>query len=92
MVLAEPEVRRLHSKLTAPVLVMQGGRDYQMTLADFDGWKKALNGRKNVRFKLYPKENHHFMPGEGLSTPQEYDQPNHVAKEVLDDIAAWILE
>jgi len=32
------------------------------------------------------------MPGDGLSTPQEYDQPNHVAKEVIDDIAAWILE
>jgi len=79
-------------KLTIPVLVMQGGRDYQITLADFDGWKRVLKGRRNVRFKLYPKENHHFMPGEGPSTPQEYDQPNHVAKEVIDDIAAWILK
>jgi dienelactone hydrolase len=77
-------------KLSIPILVLQGERDYQVTLVDFDGWKRALKGKRNVTFKLYPGLNHHFMPGKGPSTPQEYDQPNHVAKEVVDDIAAWI--
>jgi hypothetical protein len=29
------------------------------------------------------------MEGKGKSRPDEYDQPGHVAKEVVDDIAAW---
>lgn len=77
-------------KLGIPIFVLQGERDYQVTLVDFEGWKRALKGKKTATFKLYPGQNHHFMPGNGPSTPQEYDQPNHVAKEVVDDIAAWV--
>ena len=77
-------------KLGIPIFVLQGERDYQVTLVDFEGWKRALKGKKNATFKLYPGQNHHFMPGKGPSTPQEYEQPNHVAKEVVDDIAAWV--
>jgi hypothetical protein len=77
-------------KLEIPILVAQGERDYQITLVDFEGWKKALEGKKNATFKLFPELNHHFMPGQGPSTPQEYDQPNHVAKPVIEEVAAWI--
>ncbi|MGD8535806.1 MAG: alpha/beta fold hydrolase [Candidatus Aminicenantes bacterium] len=77
-------------KLKQPMLILQGGRDYQVTEDDFDGWKKALSSRTNVEFKLYPKLNHLFMEGEGQSTPAEYSQAGHVAKYVIDDIAAWI--
>ena len=31
-------------KVKQPLLVLQGGRDYQSTMEDFDGWKKALFG------------------------------------------------
>ena len=68
----------------------QGERDYQVTLVDFDGWKKALEGRKNASFKLFPDLNHHFMPGKGPSTPQEYDAPNHVAPAVIEELSGWI--
>jgi len=76
--------------LKIPILVLQGGRDYQVTQVDFDGWKKGLAGHKNATFKLYPALNHLFMPGSGPSTPREYEEPNHVAKEVVDDVAKWI--
>jgi hypothetical protein len=31
------------------------------------------------------------MPGTGQSTPAEYERPNHVAAEVVDDLAKWVL-
>jgi dienelactone hydrolase len=73
-----------------PVLVIQGGRDYQATLEDFQGWKDALSSHKNAQFKLYPKLNHLFIEGEGKSTPSEYETPGHVAEAAIKDVAAWI--
>jgi fermentation-respiration switch protein FrsA (DUF1100 family) len=76
--------------LTQPMLILQGQRDYQATVADFDGWKAALGSRPSVRFKLYPNLNHLFVVGKGKSTPAEYEQPGHVDGEVVSDIADWI--
>ena len=77
-------------RIKQPMLILQGGRDYQVTLEDFEGWKKALSFRKNVRFQLYPELNHLFIEGEGKITPAEYQKAGHVAKAVIDDIALWI--
>lgn len=76
--------------LKIPMLVLQGERDYQVRLADFEGWKKALAGHPNVVFKLYPALNHLFMPGDGPPSNVEYLKPNHVLEQVISDIAAWI--
>lgn len=73
-----------------PMLVLQGERDYQVTMVDFEGWKKALGDRKDVKLKSYPKLNHLFMEGEGKAKPAEYETAGHVAQEVVDDIAKWI--
>jgi hypothetical protein len=78
--------------LKQPLLVLQGGRDYQVTTADFEGWKKALGSQPTVTFKLYPELNHLFVTGEGKSTPAEYERPGHVAEVVVADIAEWILK
>jgi dipeptidyl aminopeptidase/acylaminoacyl peptidase len=77
-------------KLTAPILVLQGERDYQVTLEDYHQWKEALASRKDVRFISYPTLNHLFVPGTGKSTPAEYSAPGHVADVVINDIVAWI--
>jgi uncharacterized protein len=76
--------------LDQPLFVLQGERDYQVTMTDFERWKSALLGKKNVEFKTYPKLNHLFLEGEGKSTPSEYDKAGHVPGYVLDDIAQWI--
>jgi len=73
-----------------PILVLQGERDYQVTMNDFLGWRQALGGRRDVRFKSYPKLNHFFAAGEGRSGPEEYRKPGHVAAGVVDDIAAFV--
>jgi uncharacterized protein len=72
------------------MFIMQGERDYQVKLVDFDGWKSALSGRSNVTLKTYPKVNHIFKEGEGMSTPDEYNTPGHMSEEVVKDIAEWI--
>lgn len=76
--------------LAQPLLILQGERDYQVTMADFAAWKQALAGRKNVTFKSYPKLNHLFMEGAGKSAPLEYQQAGHVAPAVIEDVAGWI--
>ncbi|MBZ5621670.1 MAG: alpha/beta fold hydrolase [Acidobacteriia bacterium] len=77
-------------KLTIPLLILQGERDYQVTMTDFALWKAALRARKDVAFHSYPALNHLFVAGEGKSTEAEYRKPGHVAPEVIDDIAKWI--
>jgi dienelactone hydrolase len=76
--------------LKQPLLILQGERDYQVRMTDFDGWKKALAERKDAELKSYAKLNHLFVEGEGAGTPAEYDSVGHVSKEVVDDVAAWI--
>jgi hypothetical protein len=80
-------------KVDRPMLILQGSRDYQVTTEDFENWKKALGGRPDVRFKLYPKLSHLFAEGQGLPTPNEYSLIHgSVAAYVVSDIASFILE
>ncbi len=76
--------------LDVPMLILQGERDYQVTLKDLEGWRDALSGRSDVTIKSYPRLNHLFMAGEGKSTPSEYQQPGRIPNTVLDDIAVWL--
>ncbi|HEY4573343.1 MAG TPA: alpha/beta fold hydrolase [Thermoanaerobaculia bacterium] len=76
--------------LKTPLLILQGERDYQVTMDNFAAWKKALAGQPGVTFKSYPKLNHLFIEGEGKSTPAEYDKPGHVSEAVIADVAGWI--
>ena len=78
--------------LSLPVLLLQGERDYQVTMVDFDLFQKALPKRKNVTFRSYGNLNHLFMDGEGKATPSEYLEPGVVDNAVITDIANWIRE
>jgi hypothetical protein len=76
--------------LRQPMLILQGGRDYQVTEADFNLWKQALSSRDDVVFKFYPDLSHLFTVGKGKATPGEYNTPGFVSETVVNDIAAWI--
>ena len=83
---------RVAPSLRQPALVLQGGRDYQVTMADFAGWKALLPAVPATRFVTYPELNHLLAAGSGVSTAAEYLQPCNVDQRVVDDIADWIGE
>lgn len=76
--------------LKQPLLILQGERDYQVTMDDFKRWTTSLATKSNVTLKSYPSLNHLFIAGTGQSTPSEYEQAGHVDERVVDDIATWI--
>lgn len=77
--------------LGRPMLILQGGRDYQVTVADdLARWRAGLGHRDDVTFRVYDADNHLFFPGTGPSVPSEYDRPQHVDPAVVTDIAAWL--
>jgi uncharacterized protein len=78
------------ASLSLPMLILQGGRDYQVTLQDLSRFKVALAGHANATIRELPKLNHLFMAGEGKSRPEEYDRPSHVDGEVIEAIAAFV--
>lgn len=79
--------------LPQPILLLQGERDYQVTIADdFDRWTEALAGRAHVTVHRYPQANHEFIDGTGPPSPADYQQPGHVDPQVIDDIAHWVLD
>ncbi|KFZ05790.1 hypothetical protein V501_08025 [Pseudogymnoascus sp. VKM F-4519 (FW-2642)] len=80
--------------LGKPMLIMQGGRDYQVTLKDdFEGWKKGLGGIVGVEFKVYDDMNHMFRKGKGMSSPDEYNVAGaHVDGDVVEYISRWITQ
>jgi hypothetical protein len=76
--------------LNMPMLILQGERDYQVTMEDFAAWKAGLSGRVDVEFKSYAGLNHLFIAGIGQPNPVEYNVSGNVAQVVVDDIAAWV--
>jgi dienelactone hydrolase len=78
-------------ELKIPILILQGGRDFQVPPAtNFEEWQTALGGQSNATLKLYPDLNHLFLAGTGPSLPSEYDKPGHVDEQVVADIAVWV--
>ncbi|MBQ3120488.1 MAG: hypothetical protein IJC12_06395, partial [Peptococcaceae bacterium] len=75
-----------------PFLVLQGGRDYQVTKTDYDLWQSAFDQYSDVHFRFYDNLNHLFMSGTGKSIPDEYQQKNTVDTVVGNDIASFVLD
>jgi uncharacterized protein len=77
--------------LPQPLLLLQGDRDFQVTVADdLDVWLNGLAGRPGVTVRQYAQADHLFVDGTGPPTPADYDHPAHVDPAVAPDIAAWV--
>jgi uncharacterized protein len=79
-------------KVKIPILILQGERDYQVTMKDFNLWKKTLKSNKEVNFISYPKLNHLFITGEGLSNPREYSIKGIVDEKITHDIFNFVMK
>jgi len=80
--------------LDTPFLVIQGGRDYQVTSDDFARWRTALADRGDAAvLRTFPSLNHLFIAGSGtrLARPEEYATGSgHVDAGVIDAIAGFV--
>ncbi len=75
-----------------PLLILQGERDYQVTMEDFNLFRAKLSDKPNVKFKSYPNLDHVFISreGTGKTTPAITMIPGHVSEEVITDISNFI--
>jgi uncharacterized protein len=79
------------AKLDRPMLFVQGGRDYQVTVPDdLDRWRAGLDGRPDVSFRVFGQDNHLFFTGTGPSSPAEYEPAQHVDPAVVAAVAGWV--
>jgi dienelactone hydrolase len=77
--------------LDKPMLILQGGRDYQVTVADdLPGWQAGLSHRPDVTIRVLEADDHLFFPGTGPSTLADYATAQHVDPAAIDEIAAWL--
>ncbi len=79
-----------------PMLILQGEKDFQVSVEkDFNEYKKLLNNKTNVEFRLYENLNHAFVNylySDILKAKQEYNTERHIGEEVVSDIADWIVK
>ncbi|MCL2121880.1 MAG: alpha/beta fold hydrolase [Clostridiales bacterium] len=80
--------------IAVPFLIMQGERDFQVSVdKDYAAWQELLSEKTNATFKLYANLNHLFMPATGrgiVDFQEEYSIESRVDEQVLADIAEWI--
>jgi len=81
-------------KLTKPVLVLQGGKDFQVKAdVDYVLYQQLLKDHPDAAFRLYENLNHCFVPsvyGRIDKAKQEYSVEQHIGEDVIADIATWI--
>ena len=82
------------ARLEKPILVMQGGKDFQVKAdVDFRMYKEILADHPDASFRLYADLNHAFVPsvyGSIAKAKQEYGIEQHIGENVIADIAEWI--
>ena len=75
-----------------PLLLLQGGRDFQVVDTDWQRWRSGLAGNRLATFKHYPALNHLGIAGVGPGTLSEYQRPGQVDPQLIADTAHWIKE
>jgi len=83
---AAGEAAKFHGR----VLVLQFGRDYQVTQKDFAGYQKSLAGKSNATLKVYPTLNHLMQEAKESQDPDDYEKLGGPSPEVIADVANWI--
>jgi uncharacterized protein len=75
--------------LAIPILVIQGGKDFQTPAGEFDVWKHALEGRANARFLFCEKCYHQLIETDSSPSLRNFAEEGHVAQSVIQELARW---
>jgi dienelactone hydrolase len=76
--------------LKLPVLNVQGGRDYNVTLKEFRLWEAAMAGKSNYQSQVFDDLDHLYFKGVGMAKPEDISKAQHVDKRVIERIASFI--
>ena len=74
-----------------PVLIAQGGRDFNVLPESAETWREALAHNKDVTLREYPTLNHQFITGEGPDDPVRLLEKAAMDAAPITDLAAWVL-
>lgn len=84
-------VSQLNANTTTPFFILQGEKDYQITITDFEIWRTAVGAKDNVKMQSYPNLTHLFTTSiNDKPSPADYFLPNNVEFQVIWDMADWI--
>jgi pimeloyl-ACP methyl ester carboxylesterase len=78
-------------KLNMPTILLQGGRDYNVTKKDYDLWVEAMKGKTNFKPYWYENLDHMFVEGTGMSKPSDLLTTCHVSKALGDKVGEFVL-
>ena len=79
--------------LQKPVLVLQGEKDYQVLMKDFELLKILFQKHKKASFISYPALNHSFMESKGAKgVPADYMVAGKFSEKVIKDMADFIVK
>lgn len=81
--------------LALPLLILHSEADWQLSTAlDYTPWIEGLEGTDLGTFILYPDLTHLFTAYEGevQRSTDDFVAGSHVSQQVIDDIAAWLLD
>lgn len=87
----QPVVRRLlaeHPSLRW--LIVQGGHDYQVTMADYYMWQRMLGPRATYYYG--PTLDHILRSLPAMATPQDYMAPGEIDAQVITALSEFINE
>ena len=88
--LTNPPAERA-ADLEIPMLILQGERDYQVTVADdLALWEAATAERDDVTITTYAELGHAFTTASDPATPDDYAVAANVDAAVIEDIIAWV--
>jgi len=81
---------KIAKKIKQPIFVMQGERDYQVKMTDYEIWKKELGDNPKNKFKSYPGLNHLLQKGDKPSKSEEYQEPASVDVKIIHDLVEFV--
>jgi hypothetical protein len=75
--------------VSIPILVVSGGKDYQVGETDFEIWKRRLEKKPGARFHLCEKCYHLMIESDAPAGPDNYKETGHVSAELIRLLASW---
>jgi fermentation-respiration switch protein FrsA (DUF1100 family) len=77
--------------LSLPILLLQGGRDYNVTKKDFDLWVSAMGSKPNFKAVWLENLDHLYFEGQGMAKPDDLSKAQHVSKTFTNKIASFVI-